>query len=199
MGIRMDHWRYYGTRTLQVCPYMPGTAVYRDGVLPDLYGKLKAEGTLLDTFCGDQMNLDSFVSFFDRLKTMQVLCRVTEADKLVPVGFSWVMNAKGVDGARSLECGEAFFDGAAKTPDARKLARLALAYAFHCLRTDVLFGRQVASNIAARNFSARLGFREVALIPHMHFVNGELVDGRVMMLKKADFMEPFMKWKAAQE
>ena len=195
----MDHWMWYGVRGLQVVPYMPGSPVYRDGVLPDLYGKLKAEGTLLDTFCGDQMNLDSFVAFFDRLKTMQVLCRVTEADKLVPVGFSWVMNAKGVDGHRSCECGEAFFDGAAKTPDARALARLAVAYAFHALRIDVLFGRQVASNIPARNFSRRIGFREVATIPCMHFVNGELVDGRVMMLKKDEYMPGFLKWKAAQE
>lgn len=199
MGITMEHWNWYGTKTLQVCPYMPGTPVWKDGMLPMLYYKLKEEDTLVDTFCGDVMNLDGFVSFFDRLKTLQVLARVTDEDKLVPVGFSWVMNAKGVDGARACECGEAFFDGAGKTPDARALARLAVAYAFCALRVDVLFGRQVVSNIAARNFSRRVGFREVAIIPKMHSIGGELVDGRLMMAEKDDFMPKFLEWRRIRQ
>lgn len=195
MGITMENWQWYGTKTLQVCPYMPGTPVYRDGMLPLLYEKIKAEGNIADLFCGEEMNLDGFVSFYDRLKTMQVLCRVTSEDKLVPVGLSWVQHAKGVDGARTVECGEAFFDGAAKTPDARSLARLALGYCFHALRVDVVFGRQVASNFGARNFSKRLGFKEICVIPKMHSILGELVDGRLMMLEKEDFMPKFMEWK----
>lgn len=199
MGITMENWQWYGTKTLQVCPYMPGTPVYRDGMLPFLYEKLKAEGSLADTFCGDQMNSDGFTAFFDRLKTLQVLARVSAEDKLIPVGFSWVMNSKGIDGARSCECGEAFFDGAGKTPDARALARLAVAYAFEALRIDVLFGRQVASNIAARNFSRRVGFREVAIIPQMHSLDGELVDGRLMMLRKCEYWPGFLAWKENQD
>jgi hypothetical protein len=195
MGITMEQWQWYGTKTLQVCPYMPGTPVWKDGMLPMLYYKLKEEGSLEDTFCGDPMTLDGFVSFFDRLRTLQVLARVTSEDRLVPVGFSWVMNAKGVDGARSCECGEAFFDGAGKTPDARALARLALGYCFHALRVDVVFGRQVASNFGARNFSRRLGFKEICVIPKMHSIGGELVDGRLMMLEKEGFMPKFLEWK----
>ena len=199
MGYTMDQWQWYGVPGLQMVPYMTGSPVYRDGMLPFLYEKVKAEGLLSDVFCGDQMNQDSFVSFFDRLKTMQVLCRVTEEGKLIAVGFSWVMSPKGVDGARSVECGEAFFDGAAKTPDARALAKLALAYAFEALRVDVVFGRQVADNIAARNFSRRLGFREIAVIPKMHAFDGELWDGRIMMLEKEEFMPGFLKWKEKQD
>lgn len=195
MGYTTEQWNWYGIPGLQMVPYMVGSPVYRDGMLPFLYEKIKAEGSLVDTFCGDQMNSDGFTAFFDRLKTLQVLCRVTTEDKLVPVGFSWVMNAKGVDGARSCECGEAFFDGAAKTPDARALARLALGYAFEALRIDVLFGRQVSSNTAARNFSKRLGFKEIALIPKLHAINGALEDGRIMMLEKENFWPKFLEWK----
>jgi hypothetical protein len=199
MGYTMDQWQWYGTKTLQVCPYMPGTPVWKDGMLPFLYYKMKEEGKLIDLFCGDEMNLDSFVSFYDKLKTLQVLARVSAEDKLVPVGFSWVQHAKGVDGARSCECGEAFFDGVTKTPDARALAKLAVAYAFQALKVDVLFGRQVASNTAARNFSFKIGFKHVAVIPKMHVIGREFADGRLMMLEKEEFMPKFLAWKEKQD
>lgn len=195
----MEHWKWYGTKGLQVVPYMPGTPVYADGMLPALYFKLKEEGKIEQTFCGDTKNLDSFISFFDRLKTLQVLCLVDEGDKLIPAGFSWVDNPRGKDGYRVATCGEAFFNAPAKTSAARGLARLALAYAFYALKIDVIHGLQVIDNIPARNFSMRLGFREVAIVPKYHAIDGELIDGRVLMLTKEEYMPGFMKWKEKQE
>jgi hypothetical protein len=190
----MNGWKYYGTPTLQVVPYMPGSPVYRDGTLSHLYFSLKEEGKIADTFCGEQKNLDQFISYFDRLKTLQVLCRVRENETLQPVGFSWVDMPRGVDGARACQCGEAFFGDVTKTSDARNLARLALAYAFEDLQIDVLHGIQLESNFAARNFSVRLGFKEVAIVPKWHYVDGGLQAARVMMLEKKDFMPGFQKW-----
>jgi hypothetical protein len=195
----MNGWFWYGTSKLQVIPYMPGTVVYRDGMLPFLYTKLKEEGKVSATFCGDNKTMDEFVAYFNRIKVMQVLCRVTSDNLYLPVGLSWVDNCRGVDGARVAMCGEAFFDGASRTRDARDLARLALAYAFEDLRIDVLHGVQVSSNFAARNFSAKLGFKKVAEVPNYHFICGELVDATVMMLKKTDFWPGFMDWRANQE
>jgi len=196
-------WQYYGTKTLQVVPYMPGTPVYRDVMLPHLFFSLKKEEKIAETFCGENKNLDDFVTYFNRIKTMQVLCRVKENLDLDPVGMSWVDLPRGVNGARACQCGMAFFGDAARTPDAQSLSRMSLAYAFEEMKIDVFHGVQLASNLKARNFSMKLGFRECARVPRWHYMeengSGGLVDARVMILDKSDFMPEFEKWHAAQE
>ena len=72
----MNGWDYYGTPSLQLVPFMPGTPVWKDGLLSTLYYATKEEGKLGATFCGDPMTHDSFVAFFEKRKTMQVLCEV---------------------------------------------------------------------------------------------------------------------------
>ena len=199
-GIVIDntHWSYYQTKTLAVIPYMPGTPVYRDGMLPMLYFKLKEEGKIADCFCGEEKNLDSFIAHFDSLKTLQVLAEL-EGENIIPVGFSWVSMPRGQDGARACQCGEAFFSGSSKRSSARSLAKMAVAYAFNALRIDILHGLQVVTNIAARNFSLRIGFKECAVVPSWHYIDGELVDARIMILRKEDYMPKFDIWFAEQK
>lgn len=192
-------WLYYTTERLAVVPYCPQTPVYYDGMLPHIYSALKAEDKIADMFCGESKNMDAWIAYFDRIKTAQILCRITETKDLVPVGISWVDLPKGSDGARQCQCGMAFFGDASRTEDARSLARLALAYGFEELRVDVFFGVQLASNLAARNFSLKMGFREVAMVPNWHPVDGELLPARVMMLEKEKFMPAFNVWKANQK
>lgn len=186
-------WLWYGTKTLQVVPYMPGTPVYRDGVLPELYLRLRVENKVSLTFCGDDMTMDGFVSYFHRIKTMQVLCMVDEKKDLNPVGFSWVDNPRGVDGQRVAMPGEAFFKGSERV--SRSLAKLALGYVMHDMKVDIFHGVQVVSNYAARNFAIRCGFKEVAIIPKYHFVNGQLEDARIMMLEAKEYLPRFFAWK----
>lgn len=190
----MKGWQYYGTKTLQVIPYMPGTVVFRDGMLPYLYTRLREENKVALTFCGEDKSMDEFVSYFHRNKVMQVLCTV-EGEKTTPVGFSWVDNPRGEDGQRVAMPGEAFFKGSERV--SRTLAKLALAYCMHDLRIDIFHGVQCVTNHPARNFSIRCGFKEVAIIPKYHFVNGHLEDARIMMLEAKDFLPPFFAWKEA--
>lgn len=192
----MKGWQFYRTKTLQVVPYMKGTPVWLDGMLPFLYMKLKEEGKVAATFCGDNKTLDDFVSYFHRNGVMQVLCTVgtpEDPDRLVPVGFSWVDNPRGVDGQRVAMPGEAFFKGSEKV--SRHLAKLSLGYAMHDLRIDIFHGVQCVSNFAAKNFSIRCGFKEVAIIPKYHFVDGHLEDARIMMLEAKDYLPKFFDWK----
>jgi RimJ/RimL family protein N-acetyltransferase len=194
----MKGWSWYGTQDLQVCPYMKGVPVYRDGMLPFLYQKTKEEGKLSTTFCGDLFNQDQFISFFLKLGTMQVLCEV-EADKnLKPVGYSWLSNAHGVDGARSAAIGFCFFNGASKRSSARDLGRLGLAYMMEDLRIDTIHGILLKSNLPGRNYALRLGFREVAVVPDYHYYEsdgvGGLVGARVMYLRKQEFWPGFQSW-----
>lgn len=195
----MKGWPYYQTATLAMIPYMPGTPVYVDGMMSHLYFETKRLGKIQQTFCGDKFNLDKFVHYFESLKTAQVLCRVTDEGKLIPVGYSWVSNPRGHDGARTAQCGFCFLeDGSSGRSSARDLARLAVAYAFEDLRIDTLHGVQVIDNIAARNFSMRIGFKPVAVVPDYHSIDGKLVAAQVMMLRKLDFWPRFVEWKERQ-
>ena len=203
----MKGWEYYRTATVGVFPYMKNTPVYRDGMLPYLYTKLKEEGKVALTFCGEEKTMDDFVAYFQRIKVLQVLCEIGELmdpdnldgeRKLVPVGFSWLDSPVGVDGARCAMPGEAFFDNASKRSSARDLARLAIGYALHDLKINVLHGIQLASNIAARNFSMKMGFRECAIVPKRLYNNGKLEDARVMILEDTDFLPPFWEWIEAE-
>lgn len=203
----MKGWRFYRTRDVGVFPYMPGTEVYVDGMLPFLYKKLDEEGKVAATFCGEKKSMDEFVSYFHRIKTMQVLCEIgdlidptadpndpTSLRHLKPVGFSWVDTPVGVDGKRCAMPGEAFFDSASKRSSARDLARLALGFVMNDMKVDIFHGVQLASNIAARNFSEKMGFKEVAIIPRRLYNNGELEDARIMMLTAEEFLPPFWEW-----
>jgi len=162
-------------------------------MLPYLYMRLKQDGNVATTFCGEHKTLEQFITYFDRLKTMQVLCTVNENNTVQPIGFSWLDNPRGVDGCRAAMPGFALFKGSSVW--SRNVCRLGIAYWFHSLKIDILHGVQVASNIPARNFARRLGFKEVALIPEYHFVDGKLEAARIMSLKATDFMPDFWEWK----
>lgn len=195
----MNGWMYYQTKTLAVVPLMPGTPVYRDATLSHLYYKTKEEGKLESTFHEDDFNHDKFIAFFEKLKTLQVLCEVEDNKDLKPVGYSWVCNPVGVDGARAVICGFCFFNGASERDSARNLARLGLAYWFIDLKIDVVHGVLLESNTPAKNFAAKLGFTETAIVPKWRYVGGELVDVRVMTLEAESFLPGFEEWKTAQE
>lgn len=195
----MNLWQFYGTKTLQVVPYMPGSPAYLDATLPYIYANLRKEGKIADMFCGEDKTQGDFIGYFHRIKTAQIACRVKENKDLDPVGITWVDLPRGEDGARACQSGMAFFGDAARTPDARDLTRLALAYGFEDLRIDVVHGVQLASNMAARNFSQKLGFRDCALVPKWHYVDGRLEAARVMILEKVDFWPAFEEWHAKQK
>lgn len=179
---------------------MPGTPVFYDGCLADMYVALKKEGKILYTFCDEDKTMDSFISYFDRIKTAQILCEVEQDERLTlkPVGISWVDNPRGPDGARVMMGGMAFIGDVTKRPAGRGLAKLVLAYVFEDLKIDSLQGLQHIDNIAGRNFFKKIGFKEDAIV-HDHFsIGGQLVDARVLLLRKEDFWPGFIDWKDAE-
>lgn len=172
---------------------MAGVPVYVDGMLPFLYTKCRNEGKIERTFCGDALCQDAFVEFFVKRKTLQVLAEI-DGETIKPVGFSWLDNPVGVDGARSALCGFCFFEGSSRRRSARDLGFLGLAYWMIAMKVDVIHGIMLESNVQARNYAARVGFEEVAIVPKRHFHNGMLEGARVMMAEKDKFMPTFEKW-----
>lgn len=191
----MKSWTEYGTKDLQLVPYMPGTPVYRDGALSTLYYETRKEAKIDAVFCGDDLNHDQFIAFFEKRKTLQVLCRVEEDKTLKPRGYCWVDNPKGEDGFRSAMCGFCFFGDATRDTCARDLGRLGLAYWFEALKIDVIHGIMLESNIPARNYAQNLGFEECAIVPEYHSYRGELVGARVMICRATEFMPKFALWR----
>lgn len=194
MMAQKNEWGYYQTATLGVFPYMQGSPVYRDGMLPFLYTKTREEGKIEKVFCGDDLGMDAFVDFFVKRKTLQVLGRIEDDKTIEPCGYCWLDNPVGVDGARGALCGFCLFNDCGKTEDSRDLGRLGLGYWFFAMRVDVIHGIMLESNIAAKNYAAKLGFKEVAIVPKRHFHKGQLEGARVMMIEKKDFAVQFDEW-----
>ncbi len=132
---------------------------------------------------------------------MQCLCEVEEDKTLKIVGYSWIDLPRGVDGARAVMCGFAFFKNAGKRTSARDLGKLGLAYWFLDMQVDVIHGVMLESNIRGRNYAAHLGFRECAIVPKYHYDHekGELVGARVMVIEKNDFIPGFEEWIDSQK
>lgn len=192
----MNGWQYYQTSDLAVCPYMPGTPIYQDGMLPYLYTRTKYEGKIPYVFCGDELNMDGFVTFFEKRKTLQILVKVQNSE-IIPLGYCWVDNPVGVDGARSALCGFCFFKDAKQY--SRSLGHLGLAYWFIDLRIDTVHGILLESNIPAKNYAFKLGFTEWGVVPDRHYHNGKLEGARVMLLRKNDFIPRFEEWFDSQK
>lgn len=191
----MNGWQWYGTKDLQLVPHMPGTPIYKDGAVSLLYYQTRNEGKLKTVFCGDELNHDQFVAYFEKRKTLQVLCRVEDNKDLKPRGYCWVDNPKGVDGARAAMCGFCFFGDATEDSAARDLGMLGLAYWFNDLKIDVIHGIMLASNIPGRNFAQKLGFRECAIVPDYHYVDGHLAGARVMVCYESEWWPTFEQWR----
>jgi hypothetical protein len=193
----MNGWQWYGTSELQLVPLMPGSPVYRDGMLSHLYYETRKEGKIEMVFCGDDLNHDQFIEFFQKRKTLQVLCKV-EADKdLKPCGYCWVDSPVGVDGARSALCGFCFFSNGIEV--CRDLGRLGLAYWFEDLRINTIHGILLESNIPGMNYALKLGFTDWGVVPDRHYHNGQLEGARVVFLRKNDFWPKFEEWIGPQK
>jgi len=191
-------WHDYGLRDVQLIPYMKGSPVYIDETLPFLYRSTKQEGKMEQTFCGDNFSLGQFVAFFEKLGTMQVLAEIEDNKRIKPVGYSWMSNPHGVDGARSAAVGFCFFNNASKRSSARDLARLAIAYGMIDMKINVGHGIQLASNVQAQNFARRVGFKFVGVVPKYHYYRGELVDASIMVVEDTEWLPGFEMWFATE-
>ena len=189
-------WGFYGTKSLQMVPYMEGAPVYLDNTLPHLYARTKEEEHLPAVFHEDGFNLEKFIIFCAK-RPIQCLCKVEDDKRLIPVGYSWVDAPYGIDGSRGALVGFCFFKDGIKV--SRDLGRLGLAYMFIDLRIDILHGAILEFNTPALNYAKRLGFKTVAFVPKWKYVGGKMVGVHVVQLEKNDFMPKFSEWHEPQK
>ena len=180
----------YQTDKVVLLPYSEKhVAVFPEDFLGRLYFRLQEEHTLHRIFPGMQMNhMSAFVTYMSKMKGLVICCIKTET-KPEPVGFGWLPEVDGVDGARKAAVGFGFFRRAWGTPELRSLSRMMLWNWHHDLKIDMLFGCTLRTNALAKKIAYEMGFELVGDIPMFYVQNGKLLDATLLALSKPKFEE----------
>lgn len=191
------NWAYQ-TKDVALIPYDRAWPIFPDGVLGHLYLRTKQDGLLDTVFCGhDPVDFDWFVGYLgSKAATMQVYCLQEEGQPLTPIGYCWIIQPGGKDGAREAKFGFTFFKEYWGRRELRDLVMLGIGYWMNTLKIDVLHGFTLKDNHLARNFSRRFGFKEVGILPKFLYRQGELTDATVVMLDRETFEPRMEQWRA---
>lgn len=186
---------YYQTDKVILLPYKDHRDVFREDLLVHMYAQLLKDGTLDMVFAGmPNVTLNRFVSY---LSKQPVVIYVIKPNNVV--GFGWVTQAEGVDGARKGSFGFTFFRKYWGTEMVRDLCWLSLHWWFHVLKIDILYATSLRTNRLATNFSRNFGFSFIGVLPMFFEKQGRLVDGTLICLKKSDFDPHYEFWRQSQE
>lgn len=189
-------WKYQTPRSVLV-PYNANQkAFFPEMFLPALYGRLKEDDLLSVTFPGDSMDhLNKFVSYFTDVRHPLLIGNiVTDGVVGEQAGVGWICESAGSDGARKASFGFVFFRKFWGTVEARELSWFMLAWWFHELNIDILYGTGLLSNGLARNFAQNFGFTHLCTLPKFFYGKSELHDASLSCLERPTFDERFNQW-----
>lgn len=182
-------------------PYEPkATAVFAEDFLCRLYAQLKEEGTLDIIFAGMNFShLNEFVAYMSRARGLVICCLHGEGFPVPrPVGFGWLPEVNGVDGARTGTFGFGFFKEMWSKRERvgyhRDLSMLMLRYWFEQFKIDRLFATTL--NPMALNYSKRFGFEYHCRLPQFFIVRGVLEDAHLISLERERFLRYYSDWYA---
>jgi len=187
----------YRTQEVMLVPYAKATRAHLpEDLLVSLYCRTRDERLMETAFPGIQMDLVGFIQFMGA-RAVQILCVRDEDGVLKLAGYGLIVQAEGVDGARTARFGFNFFRQWHGTRQARDLGMFLIAFWMKELRVDVLYGTTLKSNRLAQNFGRRrFGFRVLCDLPKFFSCDGRLTDGTLVVLEKQDFMEYYTAWRA---
>src|SRR5882762_6240918 len=174
----------YQNDQVVLLPYLKTPGVFPDDLWPRIHARLMDDGTVSTIFPG--MGMFSAQDLDRHMKRQPAVLYVIKPDTLV--GFGWITQSEGPDGARKAAFGFAFFRSTWGTALVRDLCFLSLAWWFEELKIEILYGSLLKTNRMATNFSRNFGFKDVGDLPMFFVVGGKLVDGHLICLKKSDFM-----------
>ena len=191
----IDNWEYQ-TDKVAVIPYPSWPN--RDGLLGHLYLRTKQDDLLDTVFCGmSGIDFDRFVTYLSRKDIpAQIYCLQEEGKPFIPIGYCFLHSVDGADGARFAMFGFCFFKEYWGREELRDLVWLCLAYWFHAIKVDILYGITLKDNFLARNFSRIFGFEEEAVLRKFLYRQGKRTDARVVLLEKENFQPLYQSWLA---
>ena len=189
IGFRFpDH--YYQTDQVILLPYFDHRGAFPEDFLVHLYSQMMEDGLLETVFAGmSRVTLNKFVVYLSSHPTVIYIEKPGNV-----VGFGWVAQSEGIDGARKASFGFTFFRKYWATKRVRDLCWFSLRWWFTELKVDVLYATSLRSNRLATNFSRIFGFNRIGDLP-MFFQKGDsLVDGTLICLKRYDFDPLYEQW-----
>lgn len=196
-----EGWKYQTERSVLVPYDATQTKFFPEMYLPALYGRLKEDGLLPLVFPGMAItHLNQFMHYFCTVGHPLLICHIVRNGVVgEQAGIGWICTSEGTDGARKASFGFGFFRSFWSTVEARELSWFMLAWWFHELKVDVLYGTTLRSNGLARNFAKNFGFTQLGVLPKFFYGNGELKDGSLMVLERPTFDEGYFKWRESIE
>lgn len=181
---------YYQTDKVILVPYLDHRKAFPEGFLASLYCQMAKDGTLETVFAGmPEVTLNRFVSYLSSHPVVVYMIKPNDV-----VGFGWITQSEGKDGARKASFGFTFFRKYWGTLLVRDLCWFSLRWWFHELNIDILYATLLSANRMATNFSRIFGFHKVGTLP-MFFQKGDrLLDGTLICLKRDDFDPLYECW-----
>lgn len=177
----VDTWKY-STERVHLCPYDP--EAFDEDFLVKLYRKTKDDGLMELVFPAMASTLNAFVSYL-HARPMVIGC--LKLPDYPVVGFGWLNEAEGYDGARKASFGFTFFRQFWGKSEIGEISKLAIRWWFTECRIDVLYGATLSFNRAARLFAIRMGFTSVGNMPGFFIRDGEMLDAHLVCLRKSDW------------
>lgn len=194
LGRTFDSYQYQTDKVL-LLPYKDHRHVFPDDLFVHLYAHMLKDQTLDTVFAGmPQVTLNRFVAYLSKQPVVIYLIKPNDV-----VGFGWITQSEGIDGARKASFGFTFFRKYWGTELVRDLCWLSLAWWFHELRVDILYATSLKKNRLAINFSRNFGFSHVGVLPMFFEKDGALVDGTLIYLKRSDFDPRYESWRMSHE
>jgi hypothetical protein len=188
----------YKTPECVILPYENSNPFFSEDFLGRLYFRLKEEGTL-DLVCGGMniQHMNEFVAYLQRVRGLVICClQGPKYPVPKPVGYGWLNEIGGVDGARTGSFSFGFFKEIRGNRAHVDLSRFMLAYWFQEFKINRLFA--TTKNPLALNYSKRFGFEYLCKIPEFFNVHGKLEPAHFISLSRGKFLEYYEAWKNRQ-
>lgn len=179
-------WTYQDENVLLV-PYVDGTPCpyFNENFLFWLHSRCKADNLLDILFPGmPAMTVAKFVGY---LSGRPIMVGFRKSD-LEVLGFGFLMEVEGKDGARKATVGFCFFRKWWGSSLIRDISRITLRWWFCEAKITILFGSTLWRNRLAWRFARGLGFESVGRVPMFFCKNGILEDMHFVYLTADRFL-----------
>ena len=186
----------YKTLTEVIIPYDTKNPFFTEDFLGRLYFRLKAEGTLEYVCSGMNVDhLNDFISYLGKVRGLVICCLQGPKYPVPhPVGFGWLNEIGGVDGARTGSFTFGYFKEFRGNRAHIVLSNFMLAFWFKRFNINRLFA--TTRNPLALNYSKRFGFEYLCEIPEFFNMDGKLMSAHFISLSRDRFLRYYSAWQA---
>jgi hypothetical protein len=140
-------------------------------------------------------HLNTFLNYLPKRPGL-VICCVKGEPRPRAVGFGWLTEVDGREGARKGAFGFGFFKEVWGRQVNIDLSYMMLHYWMSELKIDTLYGTTLKTNRLAVRYSQHFGFDFLCNLPRFWDVNGKAEDATLIVLLKEKFMPRYMRWRA---